>query len=77
VPRARLAGPEIHREPVHARRGADYLADAIGVSLLAIRLAARPPSYARPGGYPLAIAVIISYLAQELVRQTVTAIRSP
>ena len=34
--------------------GADYLADAgaIGVSLLAIRLAARPPSAARPGGYP-------------------------
>ncbi len=34
--------------------GADYLADAgaIGVSLLAIRLAGRPPSRARPGGYP-------------------------
>jgi cobalt-zinc-cadmium efflux system protein len=34
--------------------GADYLADAgaIGVSLLAIWLAARPPSRARPGGYP-------------------------
>ena len=34
--------------------GADYLADAgaIGVSLLAIRLAARPPSPARPRGYP-------------------------
>jgi cobalt-zinc-cadmium efflux system protein len=34
--------------------GADYLADAaaIGVSLLAIWLAARPPSPARPRGYP-------------------------
>jgi cobalt-zinc-cadmium efflux system protein len=34
--------------------GADYLADAaaIGVSLLAIWLAARPPSRTRPGGYP-------------------------
>jgi cobalt-zinc-cadmium efflux system protein len=34
--------------------GADYLADAgaIGVSLLAIWLAARPPSAARPDGYP-------------------------
>ena len=34
--------------------GADYLADAgaIGVSLLAIWLAGRPPSRARPGGYP-------------------------
>jgi cation diffusion facilitator family transporter len=34
--------------------GADYLADAgaIGVSLLAIWLAARPPSRARPDGYP-------------------------
>jgi cobalt-zinc-cadmium efflux system protein len=34
--------------------GADYLADAgaIGVSLLAIWLAARPPSLARPDGYP-------------------------
>ena len=36
--------------------GADYLADAaaIGVSLLAIWLAARPPSRTRPGGYPRA-----------------------
>jgi cobalt-zinc-cadmium efflux system protein len=36
--------------------GADYLADAaaIGVSLLAIWLAARPPTAARPGGYPAA-----------------------
>lgn len=34
--------------------GADYLADAgaIGVSLLAIWLASRPPTAARPGGYP-------------------------
>jgi cobalt-zinc-cadmium efflux system protein len=34
--------------------GADYLADAgaIGVSLLAIWLADRPPSRGRPGGYP-------------------------
>ena len=34
--------------------GVDYLADAaaIGVSLLAIRLASRPPSRARPDGYP-------------------------
>ena len=34
--------------------GADYLADAggIGVALLAIRLAGRPPSRRRPGGYP-------------------------
>lgn len=34
--------------------GADYLADAgaIGVSLLAIWLASRPPSPARPHGYP-------------------------
>ena len=34
--------------------GADYLADAgaTGVSLLAIWLASRPPSRARPHGYP-------------------------
>jgi cobalt-zinc-cadmium efflux system protein len=34
--------------------GVDYLADAaaIGVSLLAIRLASRPPRRARPDGYP-------------------------
>jgi cobalt-zinc-cadmium efflux system protein len=34
--------------------GADYLADAggIGVALLAIYLAGRPPSRRRPGGYP-------------------------
>jgi cobalt-zinc-cadmium efflux system protein len=39
--------------------GADYLADAgaIGVSLLAIRLAARPPSSARPRGYPHAVSL--------------------
>jgi cobalt-zinc-cadmium efflux system protein len=36
--------------------GADYLADAaaIGVSLLAIRLASKPPSPRRPHGYPQA-----------------------
>jgi cobalt-zinc-cadmium efflux system protein len=36
--------------------GADYLADAaaIGVSLLAIWLAAKPPTVARPHGYPAA-----------------------
>ena len=36
--------------------GADYLADAaaIGVSLLAIRLARRPPTPRRPAGYPKA-----------------------
>jgi cobalt-zinc-cadmium efflux system protein len=36
--------------------GADYLADAaaIGVSLLAIWLAAKPPTAARPHGYPAA-----------------------
>ncbi len=36
--------------------GADYLADAaaIGVSLAAIRLAALPPTAARPQGFPLA-----------------------
>ena len=39
--------------------GADYLADAaaIGVSLLAIWLAARPPSPARPRGYPRATSI--------------------
>jgi cobalt-zinc-cadmium efflux system protein len=38
--------------------GADYLADAaaIGVSLSAIWLSARPPTPARPGGYPKATA---------------------
>jgi cobalt-zinc-cadmium efflux system protein len=44
--------------------GADYLADAgaIGVSLLAIWLASRPPSRARPHGYPNAtnIAALIN-----------------
>lgn len=36
--------------------GVDYLADAaaIGVSLVAIRLSTRPPSAARPQGYPRA-----------------------
>jgi len=36
--------------------GLDYLADAaaIGVSLLAIWLAGRPPTAARPNGYPKA-----------------------
>jgi cobalt-zinc-cadmium efflux system protein len=36
--------------------GADYLADAaaIGVSLLAIWLSGRPPTPARPHGYPKA-----------------------
>jgi cobalt-zinc-cadmium efflux system protein len=39
--------------------GADYLADAgaIGVSLLAIWLASRPPSRARPRGYPRATTI--------------------
>src|SRR5450755_2591667 len=39
--------------------GADYLADAgaIGVSLLAIWLASRPPSRARPRGYPNATSI--------------------
>jgi cobalt-zinc-cadmium efflux system protein len=44
--------------------GVDYLADAaaIGVSLLAIRLACRPPSRARPDGYPNAtnIAAVVN-----------------
>jgi cobalt-zinc-cadmium efflux system protein len=48
-----VAGLAAHSLAVLAA-GADYLADggAIGVSLLAIWLAARPPSPARPGGYP-------------------------
>ena len=39
--------------------GADYLADAaaIGVSLLAIWLASRPPTAARPNGYPKATTI--------------------
>jgi cobalt-zinc-cadmium efflux system protein len=39
--------------------GVDYLADAaaIGVSLFAIRLASRPPSRARPDGYPNATSI--------------------
>jgi cobalt-zinc-cadmium efflux system protein len=44
--------------------GVDYLADAaaIGVSLFAIRLASRPPSRARPDGYPNAtnIAAVVN-----------------
>lgn len=44
--------------------GVDYLADAaaIGVSLFAIRLASRPPSSARPDGYPNAtnIAAVVN-----------------
>jgi cobalt-zinc-cadmium efflux system protein len=48
--------------------GVDYLADAaaIGVSLFAIRLASRPPSRARPDGYPnatnIAAVVIAGWL---------------
>ena len=39
--------------------GVDYLADAsaIGVSLLAIRLARRPRTHSRPNGYPKATAI--------------------
>lgn len=39
--------------------GGDYLLDAagVGVALLALHLAARPPSRARPGGYPNATTV--------------------
>jgi cobalt-zinc-cadmium efflux system protein len=39
--------------------GSDYLLDAagVGVALLAIRLSARPPSRARPQGYPNATSV--------------------
>ena len=39
--------------------GSDYLLDAagVGVALLAIRLAARSTSHARPGGYPNATSV--------------------
>jgi cobalt-zinc-cadmium efflux system protein len=48
-----LVGLAAHSLAVLAA-GADYLADAgaIGVSLLAIWLASRPPTTARPGGYP-------------------------
>lgn len=48
-----IAGLAAHSLAVLAA-GADYLADAgaIGVSLLAIWLAGRTPSRARPGGYP-------------------------
>jgi cobalt-zinc-cadmium efflux system protein len=39
--------------------GSDYLLDAagVGVALLALRLAARPASRARPGGYPNATSI--------------------
>ena len=39
--------------------GSDYLLDAaaVGVALLAIRLSARPPGRARPGGYPNATSI--------------------
>jgi len=39
--------------------GGDYLLDAagVGVALLAIRLAARPPTRARPAGYPHATSI--------------------
>ena len=52
-----LAGVSAHSVGVLAA-GADYLVDAaaIGVSLLAIALARRPPSRRRPGGYPRATA---------------------
>lgn len=48
-----VAGLTAHSLAVLAA-GADYLADAaaIGVSLLAIWLTARPPTLARPHGYP-------------------------
>ncbi len=51
------AGISAHSVGVLAA-GGDYLADAaaIGVSLLAIALARRPPSRRRPGGYPRATA---------------------
>lgn len=50
-----VAGLTAHSLAVLAA-GADYLADAaaIGVSLLAIWLTARPPTSARPHGYPRA-----------------------
>ncbi len=66
--------------------GVDYLADAaaVAVSLLAIWLESRPPSPARPHGYPratniaaLVIAMLISYHAQKLAREVISAIRSP
>jgi cobalt-zinc-cadmium efflux system protein len=53
-----LVGVAAHSLAVLAA-GADYLADAgaIGVSLLAIWLAARPPTEARPAGYPAATTI--------------------
>ncbi|HCU92851.1 MAG TPA: hypothetical protein DHU96_08970 [Actinobacteria bacterium] len=52
-----VAGISAHSVGVLAA-GGDYLADAaaIGVSLLAITLARRPPSRRHPGGYPRATA---------------------
>ena len=52
-----VAGISAHSVGVLAA-GGDYLADAaaIGVSLLAIALARRPPSRRRPAGYPRATA---------------------
>jgi cobalt-zinc-cadmium efflux system protein len=48
-----VAGISAHSIGVLAA-GGDYLADAaaIGISLLAIGLARRPPTRRRPGGYP-------------------------
>jgi cobalt-zinc-cadmium efflux system protein len=52
-----VAGIRAHSIGVLAA-GGDYLADAaaIGISLLAIGLAHRPPARGRPGGYPRATA---------------------
>src|SRR5260370_26147359 len=61
--------------------GIDYLADAsaIGVSLLAIRLARRPPTQKRPNGYPNAttIAALVNagWLLILNIRVLVAAIR--
>jgi len=53
-----VAGLAAHSLAVLAA-GADYLADAaaIGVSLLAVWLAGRPPTAARPNGYPAATTI--------------------
>ncbi len=53
-----IAGVMAHSLAVFAA-GGDYLLDAagVGVALLAIRLAARPASRARPAGYPNATSV--------------------
>ncbi len=52
-----VVGTAAHSFAVFAE-GADYIADAaaIGVALLAMRLAARPPNRNRPQGYPKASA---------------------